>query len=77
MLRRFAKNSLKNNNFKYYGKLEKSHVFGDTSVPLIEKTIGSYFEEQVEKYENREVLISKHQNLRYTWDELNVNLQHN
>eukprot|EP01080_Neovahlkampfia_damariscottae_P008920 gene8920-869_t len=71
MLRKFVNNALKKNNFRFYGKLQKSHVFGDTSVPLIEKTIGSYFENQVEKFETRQVLVSKHQNQRYTWEELN------
>jgi hypothetical protein len=75
MLKRFTKNSVcQRKTLKFYGKLQKSHVFGDTSVPLIEQTLGSYFEQKSLEFSQQEALVSRHQNLRYTWEELNVKI---
>ena len=39
-------------------------------VPLIEATIGDFFDSMVEKYPEREALVSRHQNIRWTYREL-------
>lgn len=51
-------------------KYETSYASGTTDTPLIEKTIGSFFDDIVAKAPNREVLISRHQNTRYTYADL-------
>ena len=39
-------------------------------VPLIEATIGDFFDAIVSKYPEREALVSSHQNIRWTYREL-------
>ena len=47
-----------------------SHVVGSTDVPLIEKTIGAYFDEIVARYPQQPALIVNHQNIRYNYAQL-------
>jgi fatty-acyl-CoA synthase len=44
---------------------------GPTEPPLIEKTIGDYFEETVARFRDREALVVVHQDIRWTWGRLN------
>lgn len=47
-----------------------SYVSGISDTPLIGKTIGDLFDDTATKYPNNDALISRHQNLRYTYKEL-------
>jgi fatty-acyl-CoA synthase len=47
-----------------------SHDKGATDVPLIEQTIGAYFDAACAKHATREALVSRHQNDRLTYAEL-------
>ncbi|PIE46996.1 MAG: AMP-binding protein [Gammaproteobacteria bacterium] len=49
--------------------LTKSYDKGP-KVPLIESTIGDFFDAVVDKYPEREALVSVHQNVRWTYKEL-------
>jgi len=48
-------------------KFTSSHAIGGTDVPLIEATIGRHFEAIADRFPEREALVSRHQNLRYTY----------
>ncbi len=50
--------------------LTTSYVSGTSSVPLIGDTIGQHFDKTVAKYPNRDALIVRQQNIRYTWRQL-------
>lgn len=52
--------------------LKLSYVKGNTDIPLIEKSIGAFFEDQVEKYSKSEILRVVYQNIRWNWEELDV-----
>jgi len=47
-----------------------SYVSGISDTPLIGKTIGDLFDDTAAKYPNNDALISRHQSLRYTYKEL-------
>jgi fatty-acyl-CoA synthase len=47
-----------------------SHDKGATAIPLIEQTIGAYFDAASAKHAAREALVSRHQNDRLTYGEL-------
>ncbi len=47
-----------------------SYDHGVSTKKLIGATIGAFFDGQVEKYREREALVVKHQNVRWTWGEL-------
>src|SRR5579863_89140 len=47
-----------------------SYVSGTSAKPLIGMTIGDTFDATVARFPTREALVSRHQNLRYTWAEL-------
>jgi fatty-acyl-CoA synthase len=49
---------------------QTSYVHGLSNVPLIGDTIGRYFDRIVERFPDREALIVRHQNIRWTWREL-------
>ncbi len=49
---------------------ELSYRSGVSSRPLIGMTIGDKFDETVSKYPNREALVVKHQNIRWTYEKL-------
>ena len=49
---------------------DSSYEQGTTEKPLIEKTVGAFFDEIVSKHENAEALVSKHQGLRFTYAQL-------
>ena len=53
-------------------RLTQSHDIGDTNGPLIEATIGRHFEAMARRFPDREALVSCHQNLRYSYRELDV-----
>jgi fatty-acyl-CoA synthase len=48
-----------------------SHDIGPTEPALIEQPIGRHFEAMVQRFPQREALVSRHQNLRYTYHALN------
>ncbi|MDQ0043413.1 AMP-binding protein [Variovorax boronicumulans] len=50
--------------------LTQSMARGATDVPLIEQTIGDFFDDMVEKQPDREALISRHEGKRFTYREL-------
>jgi fatty-acyl-CoA synthase len=47
-----------------------SHVAGDRSVPLLDKTIPQQFIETAQKYKDRDAAIFLYQDKRFTWTEL-------
>lgn len=47
-----------------------SYDHGVSAKKLIGATIGAFFDSQVEKYRDREALVVKHQDVRWTWGEL-------
>ena len=53
-------------------KLTQSYNHGASSVPLIGQTIGAYFDAAVERWGERDALIVRHQNLRWTYAQLKV-----
>lgn len=50
--------------------LKISHDIGPTDSPLIEDTIGDYFDKVVAQYPDKEALVSRHQNIRMTYKQL-------
>ncbi|MCB4365551.1 AMP-binding protein [Hydrogenophaga taeniospiralis] len=51
-------------------KLETSYSRGATDRPLIEHTIGAFFDEMVGRFPDKEAVVSCHQGIRYTYLEL-------
>ena len=49
---------------------EKSYAKGSADVPLIEETIGDFFDAMVARQPEREALVSRHENLRLRYREL-------
>src|SRR5215469_6749921 len=47
-----------------------SYDHGVSDRRLIGETIGAFFDRQVETYRDREALVVRHQNVRWTWGEL-------
>src|SRR6185437_12990200 len=47
-----------------------SYVSGPSETPLLGMTIGDAFDQTVARFPDREALVSRHQNLRYTWSQL-------
>ncbi|MGE5152136.1 MAG: AMP-binding protein [Rhodospirillaceae bacterium] len=47
-----------------------SYDHGVSTKKLIGETIGSFFDRMVDKHRDREALVVKHQNIRWTWGEL-------
>lgn len=47
-----------------------SYTCGPQSKPLLPMTIGAAFDRTVERFPQREALVVRHQQLRYTWTEL-------
>jgi len=47
-----------------------SYDHGVSDKKLIGATIGAFFDSQVEKFRDREALVVKYQNVRWTWGEL-------
>ncbi|SDI27632.1 AMP-binding protein [Variovorax sp. OV700] len=50
--------------------LNQSYGQGATDVPLIEQTIGDFFDDMVSKHPDREALVSRHEGKRFTYREL-------
>ena len=50
--------------------LESSHVKGATTPPLYEDTIGQALKQAAKQWPDREALVSVHQNIRWTFEEL-------
>ncbi|MCP5426036.1 MAG: AMP-binding protein [Gammaproteobacteria bacterium] len=50
--------------------LEQSYVRGSTSTPLIEDTISHFFDQAAERWADRDALISRHENIRWTYGDL-------
>jgi fatty-acyl-CoA synthase len=51
-------------------KLTESYSKGVTDIPLIEQTIGDFFDAMVERQPDREALVSCHEGKRYTYRQL-------
>ncbi len=51
-------------------KLTQSYNHGASDVRLIGQTIGAYFDEAVERWGEREALVVRHQDVRWTYNEL-------
>ncbi len=51
-------------------KNQQSYVHGTSSVPLIGDTIGQYFDHIATRFPEREALVVRHQNIRWTYREL-------
>ena len=49
---------------------EPSYVSGTSATPLIGETIGAHFDRITEQHAGRDALVSRHQNVRWTWGEL-------
>ena len=47
-----------------------SYVNGATDVPLLGQTLGQNFDQACERFGSELALVSRHQNLRYTYTEL-------
>src|SRR6266404_3125454 len=47
-----------------------SYTSGTSDVPLLGLTIGDMFDRTAERYADNEALVSRHQNLRYTYRQL-------
>ncbi|WP_020395148.1 AMP-binding protein [Thiolinea disciformis] len=50
--------------------ITESYVQGVTHTPLIEKTIGQFFDEACVRHAQQEALVVRHQNLRFTYAQL-------
>jgi fatty-acyl-CoA synthase len=48
-----------------------SYAHGTSTVPLLGETIGANLERTVARVPDSEALVSRHQGVRFTWDELN------
>lgn len=53
-----------------HAPLTMSHDIGPTDTPLIEQTIGDYFDSVAVKYPDKEAIVSRHQGIRWTYKEL-------
>ncbi|MBV9112475.1 MAG: AMP-binding protein [Hyphomicrobiales bacterium] len=51
-------------------KLTQSYVHGASSVPLIGETIGTHFDQVASRWSERDALVVRHQNLRWSYGEL-------
>jgi len=51
-------------------KLQTSYSRGATDRPLIEQTIGAFFDEMIGRFPDKEAVVSCHQGIRYTYLEL-------
>ena len=51
-------------------KLTQSYVHGASAIPLIGDTIGGHFDKTVMRWPNAEALVVRHQNIRWTFSEL-------
>ncbi len=51
-------------------KLQQSYMCGDATQALIYDTIGNCFDQTVERFPDQEALIVKHQNIRWSYSEL-------
>ncbi|WP_321573732.1 AMP-binding protein [Nocardioides sp. Kera G14] len=54
----------------------ESYAAGETSTPLLEETIGASFERTVARYPEREALVEVESGRRWTWSELNADVDH-
>ena len=52
------------------GPVSLSHFIGDTTIPLIEDTIGQNFKQVANEHRHRECLIVRHQNDRLSYEEV-------
>ena len=52
--------------------LTASYAKGRTDVPLIEQTIGDFFADMAQRQGSRDALVSRHQGLRYSYDQLHA-----
>ncbi len=51
-------------------KLTQSYVHGASNMPLLGDTIGAHFDRAVMRWPNAEALVVRHQNIRWTYSEL-------
>jgi fatty-acyl-CoA synthase len=48
-------------------RLTQSYVHGTSDTTLIGDTIGVYFDKAVARWRDRDALVVRHQNIRWTW----------
>ncbi len=53
-----------------------SYISGTSNKPLIGQTIGVFFDHIVEKYPDNLAVISRHQNIRWTYEKLQIEVNH-
>jgi len=51
-------------------RLTQSYVHGANAIPLLGDTIGMHFDKAVRRWPNAEALVVRHQNIRWTYSEL-------
>jgi len=51
-------------------RLTQSHVHGSTATPLINDTVGNFFDKAAARWADREALVSHHQGIRWSYREL-------
>ena len=47
--------------------LTQSYVRGDTTKPLLEATLGRFFDSIVDRYPDCDAVVSRHQNIHWTY----------
>jgi fatty-acyl-CoA synthase len=52
--------------------MKKYSYTGISDEPLLGLTIGEAFEETVSRFPKNEAVVSKHQNIRYTYEQLEI-----
>ena len=50
--------------------LTQSYVHGASATPLIGETIGRFFDQAVERWGDNEALVARHQDIRWSYREL-------
>jgi fatty-acyl-CoA synthase len=56
--------------FRRFASNLQSYDHGVCNKPLLGATIGSFFDQQVQKYGGNDALIVRHQNIKWTYQEL-------
>ena len=52
-----------------------SYIHGASQIPLVGDTIGAYFDRTVAEHANNEAVVSLHQGVRYTYEQLHAEVE--